>query len=224
MMSVAGFGKPRGIRRRPSRDERRRQIVNAALREFTRVGYRGTTSRRLAQLVGITEVSLFRYFQSKEHLYAAVIEKYSGVTKPQEISSKACQMKFEKGLEYLTTEILKMIRRQVPLIKLMLMESGKPCRQARRAFHDEPHKYLVALEHFLRIQRRRNAVRQVNIALTARAFLSVLFASVLFEQIFHVRDQRRRSSKLDVNAFVDVFINGVACKARRKPGNRRRRR
>ena len=110
------------VARRMSRDKRRQQILKAAGKEFTKLGYRGTTTRRLAQAVGITEVMLFRYFQTKESLYSAVVEKYSGLAKMQQMAAKACQMDLEQGLEYLATEILAILHKQMPLIKLVLME------------------------------------------------------------------------------------------------------
>ena len=205
---------------RMSRDKRRQQILKAARKEFTKLGYRGTTTRRLAQAVGITEVMLFRYFPTKESLYSAVVEKYSGIAKMQEMAVKACKMDLESGLEYLATEILAILRKQMPLIKLVLLEGERNGRQARMAFRKEPQKYLAALERFFRVQRRRKALRKVNIALTARAFLNMFFTFVLFRQIFRVREPKRRDSKAIVKAFVDIFKHGIVCE---RKGSRRSR-
>jgi len=213
---------PGDVARRMSRDKRRQQILRAACKEFTNHGYRGTTSRRLAQAVGITEVMLFRYFPTKESLYSAVVEKYSGLAKMQELGAKACQMDLERGLEYLATEILAILHKQMPLIKLVLMEGQKDGRQARMAFRKEPKKCLAALEGFFRVQRRRKALRKVNIALTARAFLNMFFTFILFQQIFRVREPKRRDSKAVVKAFVEIFGHGIVCE--RKGGRRSRHR
>ena len=197
------------VARRMSRDKRRQQILKAARKEFTKLGYRGTTTRRLAQAVGITEVMLFRYFPTKESLYSEVVEKYPGIAKMQELAVKACKMDLERGLEYLGTEIMAILRKQMPLIKLVLMEGDRNGRQARMAFRKEPQKCLAALERFFRVQRRRKALRKVNIALTARAFLNMFFTFVLFRQILRVYEPKRYNSRAVVRAFVDIFRHGI---------------
>jgi TetR/AcrR family transcriptional regulator len=56
------------------RDERRRQILDAAAELFARGGFAGTTTRQIAAAVGTTETVLFRHFPTKESLYAAILE------------------------------------------------------------------------------------------------------------------------------------------------------
>lgn len=51
----------------PSRDK----ILNAAARVYATAGYRGATTRRIAEEAGVNEVTLFRHFGSK----AALIEQ-----------------------------------------------------------------------------------------------------------------------------------------------------
>jgi AcrR family transcriptional regulator len=46
----------------------RHRIVEAAARVFAEAGYRGATTRRIAQAAGVNEVTLFRHFGSKDEL------------------------------------------------------------------------------------------------------------------------------------------------------------
>jgi len=54
-------------------DERRRAIVQAAVPLFARKGFRGTTTRELAEAAGISEALLFRHFPSKQSLYQEIL-------------------------------------------------------------------------------------------------------------------------------------------------------
>jgi AcrR family transcriptional regulator len=54
--------------------ERRRNIVNAVRDVFADKGFDGTTTRALAQAAGVSEALLYRYFPSKESLYAAMLD------------------------------------------------------------------------------------------------------------------------------------------------------
>lgn len=56
-------------------DERRRLIVEAARREFSRSGYIGTTNREIAEKAGITTGAIYHYFRSKQDVYLAVFHE-----------------------------------------------------------------------------------------------------------------------------------------------------
>jgi AcrR family transcriptional regulator len=54
---------------------RREEILTAALDVFSREGYRGTSLRDIARQVGVSLPGLMHYFESKEHLLTAVLQK-----------------------------------------------------------------------------------------------------------------------------------------------------
>lgn len=56
-------------------DARRSQIVDVARRLFAQRGYRSTTTRDLARAAGISDALLYRYFESKEELLRAVVDR-----------------------------------------------------------------------------------------------------------------------------------------------------
>lgn len=66
-------GQPAKTRRRLSPDERRRMIVDGAVKFFSEVGLDGTT-RELSLRLGIAQPLLYRYFGSKEALLEAVFQ------------------------------------------------------------------------------------------------------------------------------------------------------
>jgi AcrR family transcriptional regulator len=60
-------------RRLPSR-QRRDAIVDAVKGAFAEKGFDGATTRELARAAGVSEALLYRYFPSKDSLYAAMLE------------------------------------------------------------------------------------------------------------------------------------------------------
>jgi AcrR family transcriptional regulator len=54
--------------------ERRRRLVDTALRVFAEGSYRGTTTAEIAREAGVSEPILYRHFASKRDLYLACIE------------------------------------------------------------------------------------------------------------------------------------------------------
>src|SRR5258708_1698616 len=54
----------------------RKEILMAAARDlFSEQGFRGTTTRQIAERAGVTEAIVFRHFASKDELYWAVLER-----------------------------------------------------------------------------------------------------------------------------------------------------
>jgi len=60
--------------RRLPADERRRTIVQAALRVFSSGSYAGSTTAEIAREAGISEPVLYRHFPSKRDLWAACLD------------------------------------------------------------------------------------------------------------------------------------------------------
>lgn len=63
------------IRRRQSAEQRKRQILDAALVLFARHGYAGTTTKAIAHEAGITEGLIFHYFAGKSDLLIEVAKQ-----------------------------------------------------------------------------------------------------------------------------------------------------
>ena len=61
--------------RRLAATERRTQLIQVAIDLFSRKGFRGATTREIAAAAGVTEAIIFRHFETKEHLYTAIIDQ-----------------------------------------------------------------------------------------------------------------------------------------------------
>lgn len=59
---------------RMAAEERRRQIVSVAMQLFAERGFRGTTTKEIAQAAGVSEAIIFRHFATKDDLYTAIID------------------------------------------------------------------------------------------------------------------------------------------------------
>lgn len=62
--------------------ETRQQILEAALREFHQNGFKGARTTRIAEAAGISRTMLHYYFNTKEALFEAVLNKTFGAVLP----------------------------------------------------------------------------------------------------------------------------------------------
>lgn len=100
--------------------ERKAQITSAAVRVFARHGYRGATTRGIAAEAGVAEALLYRYFDSKEELFLAAVERTAGriVAGARQIidanadrphQALAAMLEFAKGLLQRNDTLAKMV-------------------------------------------------------------------------------------------------------------------
>src|SRR3954447_4987727 len=60
---------------RKTADERRDEVLHAAIAEFALAGLHGTSTERIAQRVGLSQPYIFRLFATKKQLFIAAIER-----------------------------------------------------------------------------------------------------------------------------------------------------
>lgn len=107
---------------RMTKEERRSQILESALKVFIEKGYNGATTLEIAKEAGISEVTLFRYFSSKKELFMACIEPILITTLEDSIVA-AQDLKPMEKLKYILKDRIKFISNHHEVIKLILMES-----------------------------------------------------------------------------------------------------
>jgi AcrR family transcriptional regulator len=70
----AGVGRPRSGARRLPRGTAREEILDAAAELFAERGYAATSTRLIAERVGVRQASLYYHFDSKERILAELLE------------------------------------------------------------------------------------------------------------------------------------------------------
>jgi len=108
--------------RRMTREERREQILNSALNVFIEKGYNGSTTVDIAKEAGVSEVTLFRYFDSKKQIFIQAIEPIL-LTSLKESLFQSKDMEPIEKLEYILRERISFLSHHHAVIKLILMES-----------------------------------------------------------------------------------------------------
>ncbi|MFC8825236.1 TetR/AcrR family transcriptional regulator [Streptomyces sp. NPDC057137] len=66
---------------RMSAEERRESVIRAAITEFARTGYHGTSTEAIARRVGVSQPYLFRLFPNKQAIFLAAAERCLGDTR-----------------------------------------------------------------------------------------------------------------------------------------------
>ena len=74
-MSITRAGRPRLTTQRRPGTTARDEILDAAGELFTTLGYTGTSTRTIAEAVGIRQASLYHYFRTKDDILCALLSQ-----------------------------------------------------------------------------------------------------------------------------------------------------
>lgn len=117
---------------------RREQILDAALIEFSAVGFEGATMDRLARRVGITKAGIYAHFKSKDDIFEALL--LSNIFR--RTAQPHWQWREGASLEETVDDYLEHVylHLQVPQVqatfRLLISESGRAPERIRR-WHDD---------------------------------------------------------------------------------------
>lgn len=105
-------------------EDRREQILEAALRVFARNGYARSTNKDVAQEAGITPGLIYHYFENKEALLQAVIEEVSPVQGIRALTPEMLGQPVETFLHFVLGQMLEIAEseRFLQLVRIMLPE------------------------------------------------------------------------------------------------------
>src|SRR5687767_13835723 len=99
-------------------EDRREQLLEAALRVFARKGFARSTNKDIATEAGITPGLIYHYFESKEALLQAVIEGASPVQSIRSLPPEALAQPTEIFLRFLLQQMLE-IAESEPFLQLI---------------------------------------------------------------------------------------------------------
>jgi AcrR family transcriptional regulator len=202
-------------------DERRGQILATAVNLFSRNGFRGTTTKEIAQAAGVSEAMVFRHFDNKEALYAAILEDKGcreGVGRPSWENNELLQRAMDENDDHavfyqIGLGALNKHQSSVPFMRLIFYSALEEHELAEQFFHDFIEKVYGFIGDYIRRRQADGAFRNVEPRMAVRAFLGMLIHHSL-NNILWDKDRRLLNVSAEAAAenFADIFLHGVVGK------------
>ncbi len=194
------------------------KILDAALHVFASEGYAGATTRRIAQEANVTEVTLFRKFQSKENLLREVLIKNQGMA----ISALDSLFRIEKeadlatGLQAMGQNIAKVMRDKMRDSKdimfiFMLIQEGRRRPEVAEILSSTLSSIfqmnIARLSEYFELQMKNGKMRNINPRSAALTFVSYFAYTYLLRGV--LGDEVRGDSEGEFEGFIDIFTKGI---------------
>lgn len=203
---------------RMSGDERREQIIATAVELFSKHGFSGTTTKKIAAAAGISEAMVFRHFATKDELYEAILH------------TKVCeggehQFPWEGNLELhaamergddenvfylLAIRALEKHHADQRFMRLVFYSALEDHELARQFVHEFISRLYVFIGGYIEKRQKAGAMRELNPRIAVRAFMGMLIHHSLNNILW---DKERKllniTNEEAAKNFAEILLKGI---------------
>jgi AcrR family transcriptional regulator len=198
------------MKERLTGEERRQRIVEAAVDLFSRKGFRGTTTREIAEAADISEAMIFKHFATKRELYSAIIEVKSETEELLAGAAKASEAKDDaRVLRSVGLKMMEQTERDPSLMRLLLFSALEGHELSEIFFESRVRRLHEFLSSYIRKRIEDGRFRSVDALVVARGFIGMIVHYLLIHELFGVKRSPRSSPEEVVELFVSIFLKGI---------------
>jgi AcrR family transcriptional regulator len=194
-------------------EDRKEQIVDAAIGVFSEKGFARATNRDIAEAAGITAGLIYHYFKSKEELLRAAIERRSAAGLFRSIDKAMFDLEPEEMLRKLLTQMLEVVeqKRFVALMRVYLPE----------AIHNTTvipmglgaiGEATTALKRYLSKNMNDGVLRKTDPAFISHFVLGAIMDLVLRRQVLKDPSVTKYTREQIVDGVVSTVLHGLLAK------------
>lgn len=195
-------------------DERRQQLCEIAMRLFSERGFRGTTTKEIANAAGVSEAVIFKHFANKDELYASILD-HKACSRPLSDPFGEIAEKLERNDDFgvfygMALHALDHHREDVDFLRLMLHSALEGHELARAFFENFVTMIYDHLGAYIRRRQADGAFREVEPRMVVRAFLG-MFVHHSLNNILWDKEQKilKVSNEEAAREFATILLDGI---------------
>ena len=185
----------------------RQRILDAATRVFAREGVSGATTREIARLARVNEVTLFRSFKNKDELLRQVIircsERSIHVFADAPVKTKS---DLKRTVQTYAESYVRMVHENEELARTFLGELKRHLKLCRRLFVGSVKPVRQKFILYLETARKNRLVRKDLDATTAADALTGMLLSGIIRRPL---TESAYPTKRYVKTCVEIFLKGI---------------
>ncbi|AVH71464.1 TetR/AcrR family transcriptional regulator [Nostoc sp. 'Lobaria pulmonaria (5183) cyanobiont'] len=187
----------------------RTRLIEAALQVFASLGVQGATTREIARVAGVNEVTLFRHFASKEQLLGAVMKNALALQTEALAHSEAWTQDLKIDLKQYADLYNTMLETQEDLIRTFIGEAKRHPEAAKQVIQEAAKPLAKKLVAYLQSSQKRGTVRaDLDPFPVVDMFTGMLLAGMLCRSAKF--NQGSYSCEDYIETCVDIFVRGIS--------------
>ncbi|MDA8099069.1 MAG: TetR/AcrR family transcriptional regulator [Nitrospiraceae bacterium] len=169
-------------------------------------GYAGAKTRDVAAEAGVTELTLFRHFGSKERMFEEVLKNYTFIPRFKNLMPELAGLSAEDAIELIASRYLETLLERKPLIKILHAEVHTYPESIRTVYNNFMREMQGTLSAYIQsLQKQGILNHDMSAIIASRMFLWVLFSYFRTEVIMNNGGVKKK----DVREIVRIFSRGV---------------
>lgn len=192
-------------------EDRREQIIDAAMRVFAQRGFSKATNRDVAREAGITPGLIYYYFESKEALLKTVLEERSPLQITTHITPEMLEQPPENFWPMLLQRVLALVEGEqlVGILRVMVPEVlHNP--EVAPLMSNFIQRVLTFIGDYLRIQISKGNVRSdINLNVVAQMLMGTVLTFVIRRQFMHDPQAMSYTHAELAQLVTDTILQGV---------------
>jgi AcrR family transcriptional regulator len=197
-------------KKRMTGDERRSKIIQAAMYVFSRSGFSGATTRKIAQKAGISEAMIYSHFKDKEDLYSAIIDQKMQESEPLYYPLDAMRKKDdERAFETIVSNFMQRYSEDTTFLRLLLFSALEGHELAGMFVAGPVRRFFGILAEYMRERIDEGAFKAVNPEIASRCLVGMVHYFILLKKIYG--DETLQSIELNetIKTMIDIFCRGI---------------
>lgn len=195
-------------------DERREQICHVAMRLFSETGFRGTTTKEIANGAGVSEATVFKHFSNKDELYSAILDHKAcnrAFKNPFDELAEKIAAKDDFGVFYtMALNALTHHAEDCDFLRLMLhsaLEGHDLARMFFESFITDVYNFLGA---YIEQRQADGVFREVEPRIVVRSFIG-MFVHHSLNNILWDKEQKllKISNEDAAREFTEILLHGI---------------
>ena len=191
-------------------EDRREQIIDAAMRVFSQKGFTRATNKDIAREAGITPGLIYHYFENKEALLKAIVEGRSPLRLVSSLSPQVLMLSPEVFLRFVILQVLGNVEGEnfVQLLRVLLPEvvHNPTMSQVGTGVLQ---RVLGFLASYFASKMDAGELCQADSSLTAQVLMGCVVGFVLRRQILLDQLALEYSHEEIADAVVETVIKGL---------------
>ena len=215
-------------RSRMTGEARRQHFIDAALHLFSSSGFRGTSTRAIAEAAGVSEALLFRHFPTKADLYAAILQQKARetgfATKFETLRRLTGRGDDRAVVQFLVRAILGSYQRDPDFERLMLyaaLEGHELARTSQQLFGEPA---FAMLRDYVVERQKAGVFRAGDPSLLVFGLVALPAYFAMAHRLLRTRHMSV-SDRAATDLFTEIVLDGVRANGNRSDadnGSRRR--
>jgi AcrR family transcriptional regulator len=206
-------------------DDRRRQILETAVRLFSTHGFSGTTTRKIAEAAGVSEAMVFRHFSTKDELYGAILHEKACEEGSHRFPwdsnlplQEAIAKKDDFGVFYhIALHAMNKQQADVGFMRLMFFSALEDHELAERFFSEFVSKVYDFIGGYVEQRQKDGAMREINPRVVVRAFIGMILHHSLNNILWDKKQHLLKISNEEAaRNFAEILIHGVSSNGQAK--------